>query len=891
MTKSPDDQILVWYHLPVKTARRPALLLCALLALASAAGAQVPTPEAHFGFVMGADRQLASAEAIERYFELVAARSDRVRIVDIGATTEGHRTIAAIVSAPENIRNLEQIRATNERLSDPRTLPPDEARRLASTHKTVLAIGASIHASEIGATQAANELLHVLSSSTDPGTLNVLQNVIVIVIPMLNPDGHRLVSEWYQRTKGTAYEGGPMPWLYHRYAGHDINRDAFMMNMAENRNLARFFYASWHPQVFLTMHQMEANGPRFFVPPGTDPIDANYDPLIWRTAALLGGAMALELQREGRSGVMSYAKYDYYWPGFEDSAPLGHNTVCLLTEVASVDVASPISVAPSDLRAGFKGLPDYTPQINFPDPWPGGRWTLRDIVDYNLSAVRGLLFATAAYREPLVLNFYEMGRRAVEAGRRGGPFAFIIPPDQHDPHATARLKDLLMQGGIEIHRALEPFRADGEPYPEGTDIILLSQPYRAYVKTLLERQNYPARRLSANGPPERPYDVAGWTLPQQMGITVLTIERGFEPPAMSRLTDAAIAPATVWGERRPGYWLIEARGNGGAIAVNRLVSAGAAPAWTTSPVQVGGYHYAAGSLVVPYLKAVEPVVAQIARELGLRSDGIKGKPPPNTRPIGRAVIALHKPWVESTDEGWTRWLLEQYEFDVASVTDADIRGGNLRARFDVIVLPGLSPDRLMAGFSAGTVPIEFSGGLGSGGLDALRAFVRAGGTLVCLSQSAGLAIAAFNLPLRDVARDAEDRLFVPGSILKLTVDPAKPLAFGMESTTAAFFAFSSAFEPAPGANAIGGHGRPGGAIDRGLDTIARYGDKDILLSGWLEGEPVIAGRAAVIDAAVGAGRVILLGFPVQHRGQSHATFRLLFNALHSVPRRTPSQTR
>jgi zinc carboxypeptidase len=389
----------------VKPSRVAALALILTVWVTLPLRAEIPTPQQHFGFRMGADRQLATADAIEQYFELLAAQSDRVRTVDLGTTTEGHRTIAAIVTSPENIRNLESIRTANLRFADPRTLAPEEAKHLAATQKTVVAIGASIHASEIGATQAANELLYTLASANDPGTLGVLQNVVVIVIPLLNPDGHRLVTDWYNKNKGTPFEGGPMPWLYHKYAGHDINRDAFMMNLAENRNLARFLYTNWHPQVFLTMHQMEENGPRFFVPPNTDPIDLNYDPLVWRTAALLGDAMAMELQGDGHTGVLSNAKYDYYWPGFEDSAPLGHNTVCLLTEVASVDVASPVTITANELRAGFKGLTDYRPQINFPQPWAGGRWTLRDIVDYDLSAVKGLLFATAAYRERLVQNF------------------------------------------------------------------------------------------------------------------------------------------------------------------------------------------------------------------------------------------------------------------------------------------------------------------------------------------------------------------------------------------------------------------------------------------------------------------------------------------------------
>ena len=397
--------------MPVSLPRLPArrrqirILCVALLALpigARQAAAQVPTPESHFGFRMGDDGRLAPAEEIEKYFELVATRSDRVKIVDIGPTTEGYRTIAAIVSAPENIRNLEQIRADNQRLADPRVLSPEDAYRIAAGHKAVLAIGCSIHASEIGATQAANDLLHWLATATDPATTDILQNVVVILIPMLNPDGHRMVVDWYNKQKGTPLEGGPMPWLDHKYLGHDINRDAFMMNMPENRNLARFFYTEWHPQVFLTMHQMESTGPRFFAPPNDDPVDPNYDPLMWREAAFLGSAMTLQLQHDHHTGVLSNELYDYYWPGYEDSAPLGHNTVCLLTEAANVRTATPIDVPQLDLRGGQKGLPEYKPQITFPEPWPGGSWRLRDIVEYDLSAVHGLLHAVSAYREQIV---------------------------------------------------------------------------------------------------------------------------------------------------------------------------------------------------------------------------------------------------------------------------------------------------------------------------------------------------------------------------------------------------------------------------------------------------------------------------------------------------------
>jgi hypothetical protein len=474
-----------------------------------------------------------------------------------------------------------------------------------------------------------------------------------------------------------------------------------------------------------------------------------------------------------------------------------------------------------------------------------------------------------------------MGHDAVDRGRRGGPFAFIVPPEQHDPYATARLENLLLAGAIEIHRALEPFRADGDPYPAGTDVILLAQPYRSYVKTLLEQQKYPvARRDDPGVPRERPYDVAGWTLPAQMGVDVRTIERTFEPPAMQRLTVAEISPAKVWSDTKPAFYIVDARGNGGAIAVNRLHAAGLQTAWTTADTDVGGFRYARGSIIVPFAPAAKTAVEKVAQDLGLRADGLKGKPPVSAQPIGSARIALYRPWVANVDEGWARLVLEQHEFSFASLVDSDIRAGSLRAKFDAIILPSSSAEKLIAGHPPDSMPPEYVGGLGPSGVDALKTFVESGGTLITLDESTAFARAVFDLPLRDVTRNvAGEQFFCPGSILRLDLDPSDPLAYGMSEHTGAFFGFSSAFEPI----AAAGRQVP-------LQTPARYAAKDVLLSGWLEGEGTIAGRAAVLTAAVGQGRVVLLGFPVEHRGQSLATFRLLFNALLTAQPPAPART-
>jgi hypothetical protein len=853
---------------------------------AATAGTAIASPETFFGFRMGTDGKLAAWPDIERYFTQVAESSDRVELVSLGKTTEGRNLLGVAISAPENIARLEQIRLDNLRLSDPRTLSSAEADDMVRRQPAVVAIGASIHASEIGATQAANELLHELATSEAPKIQDALRSLVIILLPSLNPDGHTLVVDWFQRTVGTPFEASSMPWLYHRYAGHDINRDAFMLNLVENQNLARFFYRVWHPQVFLTMHQMGPRGPRFFVPPNYDPIDPNYDPLLWRTAGLLGNAMALQLERDGKAGVVQNALFDYYWPGYEDSAPLGHNTVCLLTEVASVLTALPIDIRPNELSGSARGLPEYRPQVNFPNPWRGGLWRLRDIVEYDISAVRGLLDATTRYRRELLENFYAMGQRAITRGSDGDPFAFIIPSAQHDPHATAALVNLLLGAAVEVQQAIEPFRANERDYPAGTLMVLMAQPYRAYAKTLLERQDYPVRRLVPNGPAERPYDVSAWTLPYQMGVSVDIIEQAFRLPATSRVERAQIPAAKVTADRRASHFIVDARGNGGAIAINRLHAAGIAVQWTLTPSTVAGTHYPAGTLLVPATSRTRPVVERVARELGLAATGIRAPLPRDVGTVARARVGLYKPWVENIDEGWTRWLLERYEFPFVSLTDADIRSGKLEDRLDVIVLPDAPPERIIAGNPRGSLPDPYTGGIGEPGIAALQAFVTAGGSVVCLDSSCGLAIDIFGLPVKEVLKSLPpDKFFCPGSILRLRVDRTSPISFGMTEETTAFFSMSSGFEITPTDTITPGPDLPNPPVAR---AVAWYGSDNPLMSGWLDGPAMIADKPASIDARVGRGRVVLIGFRAQHRAQTHASFRFLFNSLYAADALRPA---
>ncbi len=844
----------------------------ALLAVTTGAAAQrpLPTPEDAFGFPVGADRQLADWDQVTGYLDDLADASDRAQVIDIGQTTMGRRFVGLVVSSPENLAELDRYQDIVRQLSDPRRTDDDAAAALARDGKVIVAIGASIHATEVGAAQMAPELVHYLATDDSIRTRRILDNVIFLLMPSLNPDGMDLVVDWYRSTLDQPWEGTGMPWLYNKYVGHDINRDFFMLNQQENRLLAKVFYEDWRPQVFLTMHQMGSRGPRMFVPPNYDPIDPNYEPLIWREAGLLGHAMATELEAQGLPGVITNAMYDYYFPGYEDSGPLGHNTVCLLTEVASVRLATPITVARDELRGTAKGLAEYGVQQNFPNPWDGGSWRLRDIVDYDFHAAVALLDAAAKFREELLHNFYRMGRNQVHKGRTEPPFAFVIPADQRDPLTAAKMVDILRLGGVEISRARRPFEADGRWYAAGSHVISMAQPYRAYAKTLLESQSYPARRLYPGGPLERPYDVSGWTLPLQMGVATVPVQRTFD------FDGTAVVSATREPTRLPTDGAVAlalpTSINDSFLAVNRILASGGTVQRTTAPTSVESAEIPTGAFIVSLDSDGRGDLVDTIEQLGVPALSLRQLPDAGLLTDLRTPrVGLYKPWTASMDEGWTRWLFEQHEIPFVTLTDAELRAGDLAQRLDVIVLPSIrnAAESIVKGNEPGSTAPEYAGGIGLDGVTHLREFVERGGTLVALGASTIFAIDRLDLPVRNVLADlSPEEFFCPGSILRTRVDTEHPVAYGMPDQSVAVFQSSPAFD----VEAQLGANQP--------RIVATYAESSILLSGWIEGEEHLAGKAAVVDVPVGEGRVVLFGFGVQQRAQPHATFKMLFNALH-----------
>ncbi len=499
--------------------------------------------------------------------------------------------------------------------------------------------------------------------------------------------------------------------------------------------------------------------------------------------------------------------------------------------------------------------------MKYPMPWPGGWWRLRDPVEYMLTASIATIDVASRYREDFLRNIYRMGRRAIDGGT-ASPSGWVIPPAQHDAAAMTELVNVLLRGGVEVLRADEAFEADGRAYPAGSYFVPASQAFRAYAMDLLEPQRYPDRRLYPDGPPDPPYDMAGWTLPFQMGVGV---ERTEAPvtAAMEPVTSAVEPEGRLLGEG--STYVIDPRNNRAAAAVNELLAGGVEVYRSSEPVRAGADELPPGTFVVRDRPGLAGRLAELAEERGadivatgerVRGSGWK---------LQRPRVALYEPWRASMDAGWTRYVLEQYAFSYEVVRNSDLHKGSLRDFHDVVILPSMSATALMEGHADTVVPAEFSGGLGAQGIAALRDFMAAGGTVVALDHAGDLAIEQLDVPVTDALAGLEQGdFFCPGSLLRIDVDPAHPLGYGMPAAATAFFVRSQAFDTAP---------------DSGAVSVARYADSALLESGWILGEDHLHGRSAVVEVPMGSGRLVLLGFRTHFRAQSHETFKLFFNSL------------
>ena len=856
--------------------KRNRLLLLAfgllLLGGAARAMAQITPPETFFGFKLGADRQIARWDRIVAYYELLEKESGRIKVENLGKTTMGHPFLLVTISSPENLARLEELRKINLRLSDPRGAAPAEIEKNIAEGKAVICQTMSLHATEIGGTQMAPELAYDLAARNDEETRRILDNVIFLLVPSFNPDGAIMVSDWYKKTLGTEYEGSDLPWLYHKYSGHDNNRDAFQTNLVESQYVARILFRDWIPQAFVDHHHMGAYGPRIYVPPYADPIRPLADPLIWREHSWYGAHIAYKAEEAALSGVINMAQFSGWGHfGFHWITPF-HNIAGMLTESASAKLATPMYVHPDQLEGGDRGFPTYGAQSTFPNPWPGGWWKLRDIVDRQKVSAWAVLDLAARNRETVLRNAYLKASRQIERGAAGKPAAFVIPAAQHDPLTAVKLVNKLLDQGIEIKQAAKDFvSADSRLYAAGSYLVSLAQPKMGLIRYLLGRTLYPDNTFTrrADGSPERPYDMATDTMAEFMGVRVDALDAA---PAgtFEKLTGYAASAGSV-AESSNGLWL-DGRWNDAFKAVSLLLDKNVAVRrldQTAGGLRPGDFLIPAG--------APADLLAETARATGVDFRALDPALREAGRPVKRMRVGMYQRyWGGNMDEGWTRLLFEQFAIPYTTLMDADIKKGGLNAKFDVLILPddmtALIVGGKLTGWFAGmeeTTPPEYRSGIGDAGVEALKDFVEKGGTLAALGEACDFAVEKLGLPVRNAVAEVDDKAFwCPGSTLRVAYDTRNPLAYGMPEEGLAIYQMgNSAFYILPT------------DYNERTETVATYADRDLLQSGWLVGESYLANKAAVVSIKKGSGRVILYGIRPQHRAQTHGTFKLLFNAL------------
>jgi hypothetical protein len=843
------------------------------------------SPEAFLGFKVGADRKLADYGQVQAYFNKLAGESPKVRIETIGTSTLKRPMIMAVITAEENMARLDEYRAIAKKLKDPRALTAGEAEKLAKEGKIIVIITCSLHAEEIAASQMSMELAYKLVTGDTPfDAADVLRNVIFLLVPTANPDGLQMEVDWYKKYLGTKFEGGEMPWLYHYYAGHDDNRDWFMGNLSETRAVNKVLYHDWFPQIHLDEHQMGSDNARLFIPPYMNPPVPNVQPLVWRAVNLIGANMAYDLQKNGFKGVVHGRSFTGWYIGACDDTSWLHNIIGLLSETASTGLATPINIEPTEIPTSYTQK-----RMEFPDPWPGGWWRLRDIVDYELTLSLSLLRTADLYKEEFLFNSYRMNKNSIETVEKSQPYAFIIPAVQHDYPTMLKMLDVLQFGSVEIQRARKDFTAEGRVYPAGSFVVLLAQPNKPYAWALLEKQKYPDMREYPGGPPIFPYDNAGWTLPLQMGVLCDQVDKPFE--AELEKIEQTPVPAVVLPGELPAYLVFDSRANASFAAAFALLKEKAEIYRSKEKIAENGYEAAPGSFIVKNGPGVQKALPALLEKLRVSVYPLADAAGVPKSALKNPRIGLYQSWWSNMDEGWTRYVFDDLGVPYTTLHNADFKAPktdkskakepvkiDLKTKFDVIVFAGEDYDIIKSGKidpaspwarCSTPLPPEYEGGLEKEGVDNLKAFIENGGILVTLNDACKLAIKDFEPPARDILEKVErTKFFCPMSILKLSVDNMTPIGYGMSATTPAVFNGSPALETWVPLTT---------EWDR--KVVASYPEDNILLSGWMSGEETIARKAAVVDTQFKKGRIVLIGIACQYRAESHGTYKFLLNAL------------
>jgi hypothetical protein len=822
----------------------------------------VPTPESVLGHRPGDDFYLANYDESREYFHKLAASSNRVKLINVGKTTRGLDWEIAIISSPENLANLDKYKDISRKLADGRGLSAADAHELARQGKAIVHIDGGLHSSEVaGAQQSITLAYKLVSSQNGPEVDAILNNVILMLWPTLNPDGQNEIVGWYRKNLGTSFEVSPLPDLYQEYVGHDNNRDGYMNNMLESQDVTRT-EIEWDPVIFYCHHQTAPFPTRIFVPPFVEPISGNIHPLMGRWLNVLGTDIAAYLDEHGMPGAVNRVGFDNWYPGFLDFTHIFRNSISFFTETALFRYATPRFYPVDEFPKDQLGL---RTEVFYSSPWRGGWWRLRDAVNYMEGASMAVLDTAAKYHEELLYNRYQAAADNVSRFTKEPPYAYVVPLEQRDLPEAATLVQKLMINGIEVQQAAKPFHANGRDYALGTWVILMDQPFSPLVKELFEPQHYPDLRETPNSPPKLPYDVTGWTLPMQMGVQVAPVLEPVttaERTNLKKMEQFAAPVGTIEGNG--GVFVLSRKSNASFKALNAILDGGGHVSFASADSETAD-GTETGALIVSGFDRDK--IKKLAGDNSLKMRAVASAPK-DVVTVKKARLGLYRSWVANIDEGWTRWILENYGFAPVTLRNGDIQAGGLRERFDAIILPDAKPETIRTGFGPGSVPGVYTGGIGEVGTSALREFVQSGGTLITFNNASLFAIDDLGLPVKNILAGVKDEdFFCSGCLLRVEVqDSGTSAVWGLPHDPIVMFERGPAFDTKDGF--------------RGRILAAYPKEQSPLMSGYLLHPERIQGKAAAVEVQYGKGRVYLLGFRPQWRGQSHGTYKFFFNAIY-----------
>lgn len=837
--------------------RTAVLMAASVLALsAPLAQAEVPTARAVLGYDIGEDYKLADFKDAITYMKALEAGSDRIRMFEAGKSTHGQTLHYAVISSPENLADLDRHIAISKRLAQARGLTDDEARALAKEGKIIIHIDGGMHPSEVAAHQTALALAYKMVATEGDAEIDaILDDVILVLWPSLNPDGQNMIVDWYKQNLGTKYETSRMPYLYQEYVGHDNNRDGYMLNMTESRTVFEAVQ-TYDPVIWVSHHQVAPFPARIWVPPFADPVSSNIHPNMRIWTNVLGTNMMARFEHENKPGAIAQARFDNWYAGFLDYTHVFRNTISYFTEIAH-DSATPKFYDPKDFPENRK---DLKAQIMYPNPWKGGWWRLKDSVDYGVTSSMAILDTGVKYREVLLYNRYQAGRDNIRKYADEGLHAYVLPAGQTDMVETAQLAQIFIDHGLEVYRAKSDIVLGGKTYAAGSYVLLTDQPYSGLLPELLDVQKYPDIVLSGEGgtPADLPYDATGWTLPLQMGVVSEAVRSPVDEAARASLVRIGKAEAEGRVNGRGRVFALSRKVNASYAAGNAVVEAGGKLAFARET----------GDFIVTGLNAAK--MNPIAVKYGIEATATSAAPAATA--VKPARVGLYRPWGSNMDEGWSRWVIEQHDYPLTSLYNKDI-SGKLSDSYDTILLPdmggrGRSAIEVMKnGLDAEQAPPDYAGGTGEAGAEALRAFVADGGTLVAMNGASDAVIELFGLPVVNVVKGVPaTEFFCAGALLEIELKEASPYTAGLSEKPIVMFQYSPVFEVKEGF--------------KGKVLASYAADGNPLRSGVLLHPEKIQGKAAALEVEYGKGKILLYGFEPQWRGQSHNTYKFVFNTFY-----------